>query len=198
MIPPFNHSNVLPPFLGEQLSHELASPYRTTALELAQRLGTTSERRALLVSFFALRSALRAIGFVSGFMWVDGSFTEDVEIHRGSPPQDIDVVFFAHAPTDCETSQKVRERMQANPTLFVRAQCKANFQCDFFVINLGKKPESLVADTRYWYGLFSHRRGDHVWKGMLELPMDCDDAAALAMIDNPASTQQGAGDVASA
>lgn len=198
MIPPFNHSSVLPPFLGEQLSADLASPYKTSALELAQRLGTSPERRALLLHFFALRSALRKAGFVAGFMWVDGSFAEDVETHRGVPPQDVDVVFFTCAPVDCATKQQVNERMRANPALFVREECKVNFHCDLFVINLGMKPERLVAETRYWYGLFSHRRGDHVWKGMLELPMDSDDTAAQAMIDNSATTQQGAGDVAPA
>jgi hypothetical protein len=198
VIPPFNHSNVLPPFLGEQLSQELASPYRTSALELAQRLGSSAERRALLVRFFALRRTLRDAGFATGFMWIDGSFAEDVETHRGTPPQDIDVVFFTRAPTDCETAQKVRERMDANPELFVRERCKQQFNCDFFIIDLNKAPEKLVAETRYWYGLFSHRRGDLVWKGMLEVPMDSDDAGALAMLDNPMSTTQGDGHVAAA
>ena len=197
MIPPFNHSNVLPPFLGEQLSQDLASPYRTTSLELVQRLGSSLERRALLLQFFALRDALRAGGFVEGFMWINGSFTEDVETHRAAAPQDIDVVFFTRAPVDCETAQAVKERMAANPALFVRQQCKQRFRCDFFVVDLAKAPEKLVAETRYWYGLFSHRRGDHVWKGMLQLPMDSDDAAALTMLHNAASTEQGDGDVAS-
>lgn len=131
-------------------------------------------------------------------MWISGSFTEDVETHRGVPPKDIDVVLFTRAPSDCETPQKVRARMTANPTLFVRGQCKRRFHCDFFLINMDTAPEKLVIATRYWYGLFSHRRGDHVWKGMIELPMDCGDAAALAMLDNSLTVLQGDRDVASA
>ena len=166
--------------------------------ELAQRLGSSAARRALLVRFFALRHTLRDAGFITGFMWIDGSFAEDVETHRGTPPRDIDVVFFTRAPADCDSPHKERERMSANPQIFDRAHRKQQFHCDFFVVNLGKAPKVLVADTRYWYGLFSHRRGDLVWKGMLEVSMDSDDAEASAMLDNRMSTTQGDDHVAAA
>jgi len=52
------------------------------------------------------------------------------------------------------------------------------------MINLGKRPEKLIQDVRYWYGLFSHRRGDQVWKGMLQLALQSDDEMAQAILDN--------------
>jgi hypothetical protein len=42
----------------------------------------------------------------------------------------------------------------------------------------------LVGDTTYWFGLFSHRRADDVWKGMLYLELDTvaeDDLAKNAL-----------------
>lgn len=45
------------------------------------------------------------------------------------------------------------------------------------------KSEWLVTQTRYWYGLYSHRRGDALWKGILQLPLNSDDVAARAMLD---------------
>jgi hypothetical protein len=56
---------------------------------------------------------------------------------------------------------------------------KANYHIDHFWLPLGLTPVQIVQQTRYWYGLFSHRR-DRVWKGMLvvELLNTVDDAAA--------------------
>jgi hypothetical protein len=62
-------------------------------------------------------------------------------------------------------------------------------------VNLTTSPEWLVTQTRYWYGLFSHRRGDALWKGMLQLPLESDDDAATALLDarlNPGSEDAGA------
>jgi len=41
-----------------------------------------------------------------------------------------------------------------------------------------------VDEVRYWFGLFSHRRSDDVWKGMLQLPLDtaADDVQAANSI----------------
>jgi hypothetical protein len=38
--------------------------------------------------------------------------------------------------------------------------------------------------TRYWFGLFSHRRSDGIWKGMLQVRLEdvADDAAAIAAL----------------
>jgi hypothetical protein len=40
-------------------------------------------------------------------------------------------------------------------------------------------PVSLVNQTKYWFGLFSHKRNG-VWKGMLQVPL-CPPAADAAI-----------------
>lgn len=183
MIPAFNHSHVLPPFLGATVSYAEASPYVVTAAELVRRFGTTTERRLLLRGLMALRAKLLQLGFTEGFQWLDGSFVENVEAHAERPPADVDVVSFVHSPAGLSATQ-VQSLMDTNPEVFVRERCRADYFCDLFVVNLGKKPEKLVQDVRYWYGLYSHRRSDHVWKGLLQLPMVSDDDVALALLDN--------------
>ena len=75
--------------------------------------------------------------------------------------------------------------MQSNIGLFGRAQVKATYSLDFFPVDLNGTPEALVSLTRYWLGLFSHRRQDDLWKGMLEVRLEDepDDAAALTLLD---------------
>lgn len=41
-----------------------------------------------------LRAELTLAGKSDGFQWVDGSFTEDVEVQQGRTPNDVDVVTF--------------------------------------------------------------------------------------------------------
>jgi hypothetical protein len=44
---------------------------------------------------------------------------------------------------------------------------KANFKCDAYYVDLDVVHTTAIVDqTRYWFGLFSHRRTG-VWKGML-------------------------------
>ena len=183
VIPEFNHSFVLPPFVGEQLTQAQGSPYHVTALELVQRFATSPERAVILRGLLDYRAELRGLGFVEGFQWLDGSFVENVEAHQSRTPNDVDVVTFAHAPTGLSNTA-IQAMMNANPDIFVKERCKERFYCDPMVINLNKRPEKLVQDVRYWYGLFSHRRGDHVWKGMLQLPLQSDDEMARVILDN--------------
>lgn len=183
VIPEFNHSFVLPPFVGDQLTQAQGSPYHLTALELVQRFAISPERGVILRGLLDYRSTLRGLGFVEGFQWLDGSFVENIEAHQNRPPNDVDVVTFAHAPAGLSATD-IQALMDANPDMFVKERCLEKFRCDPMVINLGKRPEKLVQDVRYWYGLFSHRRGDHVWKGMLQIPLQSDDEIARGILDN--------------
>lgn len=194
MFPAFNHSHVLPPFEGDRLSSARSSPYPVTASALVQRLAGSPERCVILSGLFRYRAALRTLGFTQGFQWLDGSFVEDVEAREDRPPKDIDVVTFAHPP-DGMPKEQVRQLLADHPDLFDHDQCKAGFHCDTSIVNLTTSPEWLVTQTRYWYGLFSHRRGDALWKGMLQLPLESDDEAATALLDarlNPGSDDAGA------
>ena len=57
--------------------------------------------------------------------------------------------------------------MQANPELFSRQRVRQTYYLDAFPIDLNGSPETLVGVSRYFLGLFSHRRGDITWKGMV-------------------------------
>ncbi len=188
-IPDFDHNGVLPPHIGDHaVDRGAMSPYPTTSAELCTKLGTTDERRKILLGFFELRAALRQLGVTSGFQWLDGSFAEDAEKTRGHAPGDIDVVtFFQPVPPFANPTPAVTALI---PVLSNRDATKNQFRVDHILVPLASTPDRiadarrLVDEVRYWFGLFSHRRSDDVWKGMLQLPLDtaADDQQAAESI----------------
>jgi hypothetical protein len=182
VIPAFNHSHVLPPFEGERMNTAHSSPYVVTASELVQHFTRSAARCLIIDGLMHYRAELRNLGFLQGFQWLDGSFVEDVEARESRAPNDIDVVTFARPPAGMSTGD-IRQMMATRPDLFDQDRCKQGFHCDTTLVNLTTSPEWLVTQTRYWYGLYSHRRGDALWKGMLQLPLESDDVAAQAMLD---------------
>jgi hypothetical protein len=180
-IPAFTIDGILPPFVGPQGpggQAEDMSPYAVTAVEVVTTLGSTDERNAILRGWLEHRAALRRIGFDRGFQWIDGSFVES------KVPKDLDVLTFLYRPPGI-TLDDLKNLLQANIRLFHRDQVKASFHLDLIAIDLNGSVEALVYATRYYFGLFSHRRGDYLWKGMLHVRLENagDDAAALAIIN---------------
>jgi len=188
-IPGFDHNGVLPPHLGNHAANRAhMSPYPCNSSELCVKLGTTDERRIILLGFFELRAALRQLGITSGFQWLDGSFAEDAERIRRKPPGDIDVVtFYPPLQIPPNLSPDVAALLQV---LSDRDATKQQFHVDHILVPLAPTPDRmadakrLVDDVRYWFGLFSHPRSDDVWKGMLQLPLDtvADDVQAADSI----------------
>lgn len=181
-IPSFTIDGILPPFVGPNGpggAPEDLSPYTTTAAEVVTTLATSAARKTILKGWLKHRAALRVIGLDRGFQWLDGSFVEDKK------PQDLDIVSFFYRPPGIQDGSMVARLMQANIRLFARPQVKATYSLDFFPVDLNGTPEALVSLTRYWLGLFSHRRQDSLWKGMLQVRLEdeADDAAALALLD---------------
>lgn len=181
MIPPFNASSVLPPFIGDAPGlHATMSPYRTDLLTFVRRFATTGQRAILLAGLLDYRAALGRAGVASGFQWIDGSFVEHVEVIRGRPPADIDLVTFSPAPemgkyaTDTEFEEWVAKFSE----LFDPEQARTTYGCHAFFIDTMKRPELLIDDTRYWFGVFSHQTATALWKGMIQIPMDSNDAEA--------------------
>lgn len=180
-IPPFNVDGVLPPYVGPSGpggAHEHLSPYSVTAPEVESKLGWTENRRTILRGWLRHRARLRSLGFDRGFQWCNGSFVEQKE------PQDLDGVRFLHRPLDIRTGNQLAAMIEANKQVFDRTPVKAQFKLDTFLIDLDGGPESIVKVTRYFLGLFSHRRGDDVWKGMFQVRLEDveGDAAALAKL----------------
>ena len=177
-LPGFNIDGVIPPFVGPDGPgghfHDL-SPYKISVLECVHAFSFSEGRKSILRGWLLHRKALRAIGFDDGFQWLDGSFVEQHKV-----PKDLDVMSFFRRPKTVTTRDALAMHIRANLPVFGRAQVKAVFHVDFMVADLDGTPETLVDLTRYFTGLFSHRRGDFVWKGMLQVPMDGnEDQAAL-------------------
>lgn len=164
-IPDFDHNGVLPPHLGLPSEQSQLSPYPATVLEVCEKFGATSERRKILNGWLDLRQALRQLGYVSGFQWLDGSFMEDVEGRRGSAPNDVDVVSFL-LPAVAHNPDPNLIQILAN-----HAAAKQRYKVDHFVVILAWPGHVIVEQSRYWCGLFSHRRTDGVWKGMLKVDL---------------------------
>jgi hypothetical protein len=181
MIPLMNASSVLPPFIGDEPGVRASmSPYEADIQEFVTRFATSAERVAILRGLLSYRRELRAIGVVAGWQWLDGSFVEDVESIRRRAPADIDLVTFSRVPGDAAEKRRV---VMANMNLFDRNRTKELYKCDAFFVDLDKKPELLVDDSRYWFGLFSHQRETSLWKGVIKVSMQADDAAAVALLD---------------
>ncbi len=180
-IPAFTIDGVLPPYVGADGpggAAEDMSPYVATALEVTSTLSLSASRKSILRGWLRHRAALRSVGFERGFQWLDGSFVESKD------PKDLDVVSFLYRPPGIHDPGQLLMVMRANPNLFVRNLVKAEFSLDAFPIDLDGSPEALVSSARYFLGLFSHRRGDDVWKGMLQIRMEdvADDKAALTAL----------------
>lgn len=173
---------VLPPYTGDSPGVRASmSPYPATMHEFAVRFATSKPRAEILQGLLNYREALRLIGVNSGFQWLDGSFVEDVEQIRKRPPQDIDVVTFGYSPPAADAAA-YKQWWLANIALFDRNQTKQLYDCDAFYVDLRKRPEHLVDDARYWFGLFAHQRDTALWKGMVQVPLQSDDAAALTHV----------------
>lgn len=169
-IPPFDHNAVLPPHLGDPRQPDELTPFPATSEEVCQRFATSPERRAILSGWLDFRRQLTALGVTHGFQWLDGSFLEDVEATRSRPPKDLDVVTFYAAPAGLSPLDLFAVLDLHLPEFFDPAAAKARFCLDHFGVHLGLGGAALVEHTRYWTGLFSHRRDD-VWKGMLRIEL---------------------------
>lgn len=171
--------NILPPHLGDPREFAHLSPFACTIAELCQRFTATAKRKQILEGFLNLRAELFALG-IQGFQWLGGSFLEDIEAQESRDPGDIDVVTFVADP---EQPDNLWARLERKKELLNRGHIKATFSVDHFWVPLGSKAVDLVGHSRYWYGLFSHRR-DGVWKGMLvvDLKEKSDDDAAREML----------------
>ena len=185
VIPALTASGVLPPFIsgypdGGPVS---TAPYEATMLEVATRFCTSPERAKLFKGLLLLRSELVAIGVNTGVQWLDGSFCEDVESTRGRPPGDIDVVTLLVRPQAVQDDDSWKKFWQTNTRVFNSPSTKAVFGCEAFYIDAGY-PALLVAEqVTSWFGLFTHQRVSHLWKGIVQVPLVSDDTDAGKFVD---------------
>lgn len=181
----FNHSGVLPPFLGDSaVNPAQCSPYEIPLLDFVKFFSTTPKRKLLLISWLKYRLALKKIGVVEGFQWIDGSFVEDVENNLGRPPDDIDLVTFGKRPSGINNANEFFVLSANNSDLFVSGLAKQTYNCDAYFVDLGLPQEAIVKYTTYWFGLFSHQRATSLWKGIIEIDLSEDEGYALKLLED--------------
>jgi len=180
-LPGFTISGLLPPYVGaDPTDQHLTSPYPTTIDVLTQHFSTSPKRGEILRGFLAFRQALANIGISEGFQWLNGSFSEHIEMREQRDPNDLDVVTFFRRPPAFKADADFANFFATNLALFASASTKQRFFCDAYFVDLDLDPFSVVSQTRYWHGLFSHRRATGEWKGMIELPLAVSQADADA------------------
>lgn len=182
-IPALEPSGILPPYLGDVTQGANMSPYATSLVEVAQRFCATDPRKEIFRGLLDHRQRLNAIGFTDGIQWLSGSFLEDIETIENRTPKDVDVVTFFHVPPAITTQAALNALVTANLPLFDHGQVKTTFKVDVQFVSLDNPPSLIVDSTRFWFGLFSHRRNG-LWKGLLQIPLAVgpDDTAAAALV----------------
>lgn len=172
LIPSFNQSGVLPPFIGGSAAQPAsASPYRVTIEGFVERFAVSPERANLIQGLFEFLGDVIQLNLQGGFLWIDGSFVEDVERTRERPPSDIDIVFFI-APPEGMDEEALMAFASNNIELFDSKLTKEKYGCEVFPVNLCQHPVNLVHQTSYWLNLFSHHKDSNMWKGMVELALE--------------------------
>lgn len=152
--------------------------------EFAMRFGTSPARAILLKGLISYRAALRAVGIVSGYQWLNGSFCEDIETIETRPPNDIDVVTTFIRPVGHQTDADWVTFFAANNNLFDEDHVKGAWGCHPFFIDAHLPLGMTIRQVTYWFGLFTHQRVTFQWKGMVQVDLNSDDAAAIAHIDS--------------
>lgn len=166
-IPDWTAEGVLPPIDVQNPTSEARSPYRVALTDFVLRFATSPERVQIIHGLLNYRAAMNNVGLVAGFQWLDGSFLEDVETIRQRPPGDVDVVTFFHLPP----SRTQLQIWESDKVLFDHDKVKDTYLVDGYVVGLESLPEQLIAVSHYWYGVWSHRRGDLDWKGYVEIDL---------------------------
>jgi hypothetical protein len=163
-LPAFTVGNVLPPFVGSWPTVPVGgfAPFNVTMNELCTDLAQTPARRSILVGLLQVRERLRALGCTIHHQWLDGSFTEAVEISEGRDPGDIDTLSFISPAPGTDLSALIA----ANLDVFDPKIAKATYKCDHYIVDLTKP--ILFETICYWNSLFSHRRNG-LWKGYVRV-----------------------------
>ncbi|QES93101.1 hypothetical protein F0358_10485 [Empedobacter brevis] len=172
MIPDFDHNHVTPPHIGDPRKRDEISPYHSDTLEFVTKFGTSIERVEILKGFLRFRERLNEVGVLEGFQWLDGSFTENIEISENRAPRDLDLVTFYNLSILNEGQKK---EINDNFTEFFDVdKSKANYKLDHYPFNYTHLPELTVRYSTYWIQLFSHNRLG-VWKGIIKVDLNTPD-----------------------
>nr|WP_198036280.1 hypothetical protein [Cupriavidus taiwanensis] len=164
---------VLPPVNGLDPVSPDRSPYEVSLLSVVIRFATSWQRCKILRGFLGFRATLHKAGITSGFQWVDGSFSENVEVLEARNPRDVDVVSFLDDPNG-DLGRKFPGALADH------GEVKKTFLVDGYWVETTLPGRNLVTLSAYWYSIWAHRRNSQ-WKGFLQVDLDpAEDADALA------------------
>ena len=170
MIPQTSANGVLPPIgPGEKGVSFIRAPYCAYLSEFIKHYSISVERINIIKGFCEYRKCLHEIGITDGFQWINGSFSEDVELLENRPPNDIDVVTFFVLPSGM-TQQSL---LDLNKQLFCDHDgIKERYRVDAYYVPMDNNDiKRLIRQSTYWYSMWSHRRTGE-WKGFIEISLD--------------------------
>lgn len=169
MIPNFDHNHVTPPHIGDPTDKSQLSPYLSNSLEFTKHFATSPERIDILNGLLKFRKKLNDVGIIEGFQWLDGSFTENIEISEKRAPRDLDIVTLFNP--NILTPIQVDDIQNNFTDFFDFEQSKINYKLDHYPFNYNLNPLFTIDYTRYWIQLFSHNRLG-VWKGIIRIELN--------------------------
>lgn len=142
------------------------SPYKISLLDFYKRFAKISPRREELVNgLIAFRSELHSLGVSQGFMWIDGSFLEDIEKIENRPPNDIDAVIFVEQ-YNIDNIETIYSFFEA------RKNIREKFHIDSYHVWMDElSPRQLIDISIYWYSMWSHTRNQQ-WKGFIQIDLN--------------------------
>ncbi|KPN91484.1 DUF6932 family protein [Pseudomonas nunensis] len=182
MIPEWNPQGLIPPINEHNPAGMDRSPYQVDLVAFVERFAINLDRCAILEGYLSHRSELHRMGMIEGFQWLDGSFTENIELSDQRSPRDIDVVTFTFEGDEFYDCLQPDQLRLLGATWEDQSFIKNQFKVDFYVQSLSDAPERLVEITSYWYSMWSHRRTKQ-WKGFLRVDLaPRQDQAAIAML----------------
>lgn len=170
MIPPFDHNNVLPAYVGAPYNRHNHSPYKCDILEFCQHFSTSRERIEVLKGFLDFRQDCIANG-IKGDQWIGGTFVEDTAAQEGRKEPDCILVLSLIQVTSKEKANRILKNFPefTNPLLSSK-----KYKVDHYVFVTNQSSEELISWTTFWTQIFSYNDLG-VRKGMLEIPLYEDD-----------------------
>lgn len=181
MIPAWNSHGVLPPTRpGLSGTAPDRSPYRSSMTSFIDVMGRTPARSDILTGLLKFRDEISKLGIHTGFQWLDGSFSENVEVLENRAPNDVDVVTFFQLPDGVDEAALFAK----NPKLFDREHVKNTYFVDSYWHRLGEPMEdSSIRLVSYWYSMWSHKKNG-IWKGFVQVSLgSSEDKLALEKLD---------------
>ncbi|MEO1874542.1 hypothetical protein [Cobetia sp.] len=175
-IPAWNAEGLMPPVVEASSPNVQSSrlPYKVDITDLCEYFSTSPKRIEILNKLLDYRKLIHDTGLTTGMQWINGSFTENVEVREERSPNDIDVVNYVKIPPEI-----AKDESKAGAILYPLAikpenktAIKTNYLVDAYSICYGYQALNYeyIEVAAYWYSMWSHTR-DGIWKGFLAIDL---------------------------